>query len=100
VQLRLGATATLHLDDGVADEAWAASREMSRLTYATEHPPGAEVPAPPAAPADVAAARDNFAVLVLRMDSLDWLLLAHAGHRRARFDWDAAGALAAKWIAP
>ncbi|WP_137124281.1 pyridoxamine 5'-phosphate oxidase family protein [Roseomonas sp. HF4] len=100
VQLRLGAKATLHLDDAVADEAWTASRAMSRLTYATEHPPGAEVAAPPASPAEVGTARDNFAVLVLRMDSLDWLLLAHAGHRRARFAWDAAGRLAASWVAP
>lgn len=100
VQLRLGATATLHLDDPVAHEAWAASREMSRLTYATAHPPGTEVQAPPAVPAEVAAARGNFAVVMLRMDSLDWLLLAHVGHRRARFAWDMAGRLTARWVAP
>jgi len=100
VQLRLAATATLHLDDAVADAAWAASREMSRRCYAAPDAPGTEVALPPPAPADDEGGRANFAAVTLRLRSLDWLLLAHAGHRRARFDWDEEGGRAARWIAP
>ena len=30
-------------------------------------------------------ARENFAVLLIEPTSLDWLYLAHDGHRRAQF---------------
>lgn len=100
VQLRIAGVATLHLDDAVADAAWAASREMSRMCYATPHAPGAPVEAPPPAPQDPAAGRGNFAAVTLRIDTLDWLLLAASRHRRARFAWGADGTLAAGWIAP
>lgn len=100
LQLRLAGRATLHLDDAIADAAWAASRKTSRMTYATEWAPGTALPAPPAAPEDALGGRRNFAALVLRVDSLDWLLLDPAGHCRARFDWAADGAMAASWVAP
>lgn len=100
VQLRLSGHASLHLDDATADAAWAASREMSRMCYAAADAPGTPVPVPPEAPRDAAGGRANFAAVTLRVDSLDWLLLAHAGHRRARFTWDAAGTHSASWIAP
>lgn len=100
MQLRVAGVATLHLDDAVADAAWAASRETSRMTYATAHPPGTALPAPAPAPHDGAAGRGNFAALLLRIDSLDWLLLDPAGHRRARFAWGQDGAPAATWLAP
>jgi hypothetical protein len=100
VQIRIGGRAMLHLDDAVADAAWAGSREMSRMCYAAPHAPGTPVAAPPAAPDDAVAGRANFAAVTLRADTLDWLHLAQAGHRRARFAWDAAGGLAATWLAP
>jgi|LNFM01.1.fsa_nt_gb hypothetical protein len=100
VQLRLSGRASLHLDDATAEDAWTASREMSRVTYATADAPGTPVAAPPAAPDDPLAGRVHFAAIVLRVDALDWLLLAAAGHRRARFGWDDAGALSAGWVAP
>lgn len=100
VQLRLAGRATLHLDDTTADAAWAASREMSRMCYAAAQPPGAPLTAPIPAPTDAAAGRPHFAAVTLAIESLDWLHLAHAGHRRARFAWDASGTLAATWLAP
>lgn len=100
MQLRLACHATLHLDDAAADSAWAASRETSRMTYATAHPPGMILPAPSAAPDDALAGRANFALMVLAFGSLDWLLLESAGHARARFDWAADGTMTAHWIAP
>ncbi|BDG72198.1 pyridoxamine 5'-phosphate oxidase family protein [Roseomonas fluvialis] len=100
VQLRVAGITTLHVDDAVAQAAWTASREMSRMTYATLHAPGAPVDAPPDAPQDATAGAVNFAALSLRIDAMDWLLLAAAGHRRARFAWDPDGVLSAGWIAP
>ena len=100
VQLRLTGHAMLHLDDETAESAWAASREMSRMCYATPHAPGARLAAPPEAPRDAEGGRGNFAAVTLRIAALDWLMLAHAGHRRARFAWDAEGRLDASWRAP
>jgi hypothetical protein len=100
VQMRLAGRAMLHLDDATADAAWDSSREMSRVTYATADAPGTPVAAPPAAPHDPVAGRANFAVSLLRIVTLDWLLLAAAGHRRARFAWDGSGAQSAGWVAP
>ncbi len=100
MQLRLVGHATLHHDDAIADVAWATSRETSRMTYASAHPPGTTLPAPPPAPTDPHAGRGHFAALLLRFDSLDWLLIDRAGHARARFAWAADGAMTATWLAP
>lgn len=98
LQLRLTGTAAVH-DDALADAAWDSSREMSRMCYAAEHAPGTEVEEPPPAPTDSAAGRANFRALLITVETLDWLLLLAAGHRRARFDWRD-GTLAASWVAP
>lgn len=100
LQLRFAGQARLHLDDALADAAWTASREGSLVCYAAAQAPGTAIAAPAAAPRFAAAGRANFAVISLVFDSLDWLLLDPAGHRRARFAWDGAGRLAAEWIAP
>lgn len=101
VQIRLSGLATLHHGpDALADAAWAAAHPSSRLSYASDFVPGSTVPEPPPAPTDSAAARDRFAVLLLRFDALEWLWLAPHGHRRARFAWDAEGRLAATWLVP
>jgi hypothetical protein len=100
VQLRMGGVASLHLDDAVADEAWAGSRAMSRMIYATPHAPGDPVAEPLPSPVDAEGGRNNFCAVLLRIDTLDVLLLAASGHRRVRFAWDDAGALSAGWVAP
>jgi len=101
VQIRLSGRISLHAESALADAAWAASHPGSRLCYAIAPGPGTPVAAPPAAPLALdAAARDNFAALVLHFDTLEWLWLAAAGHRRAHFAWDAAGACAARWLVP
>lgn len=100
IQLRVAGRATLHLDDAVADAAWAASRASSRMCYAAPDASGAIVPIPPTAPKDSDIGRPHFAAVVIGFHRLEWLWLAAAGHQRARFSWDEAGQLSADWIAP
>lgn len=100
LQLRLSGVAALHGGDEVAAAAWQASRDASRMIYAVEPGPGTPVAAPPAAPDDAAAGAARFRVILLRFDRLEWLELAHAGHRRARFDWQGEGPPAATWLVP
>ncbi|MBY0335496.1 MAG: pyridoxamine 5'-phosphate oxidase family protein [Acetobacteraceae bacterium] len=99
VQIRLRCVATRHDADAVAEAAWTASRSFSRLCYAVEPGPATPVPAPAAAPREEANGRAHFGALVLRFDALEWLWLAHGGHRRARFAWGADG-LEATWLVP
>lgn len=99
VQLRLSGTVSLHAGDAVAASAWAESRPASRTCYAAAHAPGAEVHAPAPAPTDTDAGWPNFVAICLRLEVLDYLSLAHSGHRRARFDWRD-GALVGRWVAP
>jgi pyridoxamine 5'-phosphate oxidase len=99
IQLRLLGRATLHHDDALAAAAWAASRPFSRLCYAAAEAPGALLTAPVPAPRE-GEGRANFAAIVLAFDQVDWLWLDAAGHRRARFTWNASATPRAEWLAP
>lgn len=93
LQLRLGAQARIHAQDSISDQAWLNSRPQSRLCYEQSVAPGAPVAAPlPELPVDARAARAddgrlNFAVLIIVVDTVEWLYLAIEGHRRARWVW-------------
>lgn len=111
VQLRLRGTATVHDDDPDSDAAWEATSTMSRRCYLTDAAPGtpsttptsglsAELAAVLRPPLEAThAGRERFAVVSVRVQSLDWLHLAAAGQRRAGFsrndgDW------IAQWMVP
>jgi len=100
VQIRLSAVARVHAGDDTARAAWATVPSSARAVYAINPAPGTEVPAPPPAPTDRGDAFANFAVLALTFDSLEWLWLDQAGHRRARFTWGADGLNHAAWLVP
>ncbi|MGG5823384.1 pyridoxamine 5'-phosphate oxidase family protein [Falsiroseomonas sp. HW251] len=98
LQIRLSGAAEV-LGDERAEAAWQASRDFSRMCYAIEPGPGTPVAEPPPAPRDAEAGRPHFRVIAMVFDVMDWLELAHDGHRRARFDWRA-GALRSDWLVP
>ena len=100
-QLVLATAAAVHADDVLADERWAATGRSGRATYARPHPPGTAVAAPwqDDAAANADAGRANFAVVRGVVQSLDVLLLHHAGHQRALFTFDDSRA-AATWLTP
>jgi pyridoxamine 5'-phosphate oxidase len=61
------------------------------LDYLSPLPPGS----PLAHPTPERGSREHFAVVTGRVERIDWLDLAVAGHRRAVFD-----ATGARWIQP
>ena len=98
VQLRMLGHATLHADDRLADEQWAATRIATRLNYCAAEPPGTPVDRPSSGLPDFLLdkvptlletdrGRKNFMLIACRFDSMDWLILRALGNRRARFHW-------------
>jgi pyridoxamine 5'-phosphate oxidase len=107
IQLRLSGRATLHHTDKIAEAAWQGSQRMSRACYGTMPGPGSVIDqgsafSMPDTADDTAleGGRAHFAAMLIRVESLEWLYLAYEGHRRAQFQWDAGGKLAARWLAP
>jgi pyridoxamine 5'-phosphate oxidase len=102
IQIRVEGTASLHTDDAVADAAWEVSREFSRICYGTAPAPGTLLGeggdfALPSESSEIAAGRANFSTVVIRAETIEWLYLAHAGHRRARFEVAGGDGV---WLAP
>jgi hypothetical protein len=106
LQLRLWGQAELHVKDGRAAEAWTALYPPLRTPYRARYAPGRPLEAPAAAdpkktarsPANPDAGFENFAFVAIRVVRLEWLALRPAGHRRARFEWNAGWE--GHWLAP
>jgi len=97
LQLRCSGVGRIAADGGMADAAWAASAPSSRRCYLAPTAPSSRTDAPTSGlPADYdarlptmaesEAGRGNFAALTIMLDRIDWLYLAHDGHRRALFE--------------
>lgn len=110
VQLRMTGVARVEVDGPIADAAWAAASPLSRRCYLAETGPSAPLPAPGSALpahlighrpglAESEAGRAVFAVIVARIDTLDWLRLDASGGLRARFARTQQG-WHGGWIAP
>lgn len=111
LQLRLWADATVHAGDAVARRAWDALGRASRRAYLAPRTPGEPLAEPDANLPEAFVHRlpeaaesepgfANFAAIVLRVASLEWLRLGRTGHQRARFDWPADGAPRAAFVRP
>jgi pyridoxamine 5'-phosphate oxidase len=95
MQLRLAATAIIHTDDDVANEAWEQAKLASRLTYTTSSASGTILTAPElinlnqteVEPELITIARNNFCVVETTVQEMDWVLLHHTGNRRALFNY-------------
>jgi pyridoxamine 5'-phosphate oxidase len=104
VQIRLEGTANLLDGDAAGADAWAKTRAMSRICYAQAAAPGSPV-ADPAAATIASTDGDsfgieNFIAVRIAVHSLDWLYLAHAGHRRALFTFNGPALRSQTWLAP
>ncbi|PXW62956.1 pyridoxamine 5'-phosphate oxidase family protein [Methylobacterium sp. B4] len=90
LQLRLEARASLHVDDEIADAAWASALAMSRVCYGVQPAPGTALPAGeayalPDEDPEARVGRENFCAVMLTAERLDLLYLDRRGHRRAVF---------------
>jgi pyridoxamine 5'-phosphate oxidase len=111
VQLRL--TGKIRVEtDGTADTAWTTSTTFARRCYMAQAAPGNISPGPTSGlpnwiegkqpeEAQLESARANFAVMIVTIDSLEWLYLANAGHRRAIWHWDDPNRMwSGDWLVP
>lgn len=96
IQIRAHGQGRIETSGAIVEGAWADASEYARRCYLAEAGPGTPATGPVSGlPADVEGirpnyeqllpARENFAVLLVSLTSLDWLYLAHNGHRRAKF---------------
>ncbi len=102
IQLRLDCGLSIHVDDDLAREAWAATRDFSRVCYQVMRAPGEALSDPAAVPfsaEDSHDGADNFAVIAAQVTRIEWLYLAAQGHRRAEFHWRG-GAWQGRWLVP
>lgn len=111
-QLRLTGIAFLHTDDALAEEAWEKTALYSRRCYLSVEAPSAssEIPTSGLPESFIDAnpsigestlGRKNFGVVLIQVQSLDWLNLNAHGHRRAKFTYDDSGTLnGSTWLVP
>jgi pyridoxamine 5'-phosphate oxidase len=99
IQLRMDGHVSLHTDDAVAEKAWRGSRPESRAAYGVKIAPGSAVDTPSSAPQSNDDGRENFAVALVHVESLEWIYLNAEGNRRAIFSW-ANGVLKSNWLQP
>ena len=111
LQARVTGRTEVIADGPAFDAAWAATTPSARRCYLGPFAPGAaadgpEPNVPPAfagrdpTDAESRPGRANFRLLRTTARAIDWLHLAHDGHRRARFTRDdAGGAWTGGWVA-
>jgi hypothetical protein len=111
-QIRLSGRAHIAADGDVTDFAWSGSTPFARRCYMAEAAPGTPIAQPSSGlPAWIEGKqpeedqltdyRGNFAALMFQVDSIEWLYLANAGHRRARWQWDQTQKLwLGNWLVP
>ena len=110
VQLRVRGQGRIESDTPLVDEAWENSTNFARRCYLGEGPGAVSDRPTSGLPAefegvepeshDIVPARENFACLIVELQSLDWFYLAHTGHVRAQFARQAGGEWEGRWVAP
>jgi len=102
IQLRLDCRLSVHIGDQIARDAWAATRDFSRICYQVMQGPGEAVSDPREVPFSSDDSNDgwnHFAVIAALVTRIEWLYLAHQGHRRAEFVWQD-GDWQGRWLVP
>ncbi len=88
LQIRIAAQAIVHHHNACAENAWLASRPMSRACYTSTHPPGTPIklfpPAPPVPNETDRSGFNVFAVVACHFETIELLSLHASGHQRVR----------------
>lgn len=106
LQVRMTGRGRIHHADAVAEAGWRNSQPMSQACYGTWPAPGSVIgeggafSLPASHTPELAAGEANFAALVVTVETLETLYLAHRGHRRALFAWGGASLVRKAWLAP
>lgn len=111
-QYRLTGMARIETDTEVADQAWAEATLFAKRCYLADPAPGtvsavavsglaADIEGrKPDDELEVAPGRANFALLMADIDTIEFLHLAHTGHRRALFRKSRDGSWTGHWLVP
>jgi pyridoxamine 5'-phosphate oxidase len=110
IQLRLRGTATIDTSSAQRQAAWERTSLYGRRCYLGDVGPGGVANAPTSGlPANVEGIEPSaertvpglahFALLWVTVTHIEWLFLAHQGHRRARFEANPTG-WAGRWLIP
>jgi pyridoxamine 5'-phosphate oxidase len=91
VQLRVEGEAKRHTQDEVARDGWIASQPMSRVGYGSTPGPGAVIEKPdqfvlPPKQEMTEIGYENFGVIIVTVQAIEWLLLKQGQNRRAKLD--------------
>jgi|DewCreStandDraft_2_1066082.scaffolds.fasta_scaffold00390_40 hypothetical protein len=110
IQVRIKGVASIHTDDELADEQWRSTQLLSKRCYLGLPPSMAVEKSVPGFPEEymdrvptfeeAESGRQNFAVILSTIDSIDCLELSVRGHRRSLFTWNHSGELQTKWLTP
>jgi len=112
IQLRLSGVGRVEHDSAVCEAAWNEATLYGKRCYLADPAPGSTVGAPTSGldplmegrkpeGFEVAPARENFAVLLVEICQIEWLYLAHTGHRRALFTWNtSSNDWESEWLVP
>lgn len=111
VQIRARGKAIIHGEDEVARIAWDSSKAFARRCYLEDPGPSSlseaatsglteELEGREPTPEELDIAFPLFRVVLIHVESLDWLYLSHLGHRRALFTWRGDGEREATWLVP
>ncbi len=98
IQLRVKGKAVLHFNNDITAEAWTKTALSSRRCYLTIENPSSFSAIPTSGLTEKIeqenftreeseVGKDHFGIVAIQVESIEWLWLHHAGHRRAFFDY-------------
>tara|TARA_B100001093_G_scaffold429939_1_gene425406 strand:- start:2175 stop:2768 length:594 start_codon:yes stop_codon:yes gene_type:complete len=91
IQIKLQGKISIHLDDSISEDAWNGSTSRSKKCYSVKGGSTKEIEDPQEYDIEDFNVEDgykNFAVLMFKFKSLEFLYLKSSGHRRAIHRWD------------
>lgn len=111
-QFRLSGIARIETDTPAVDQAWSEATLFAKRCYLADPAPGTVSDMPvsglasdiegrkPEDEQEVAPGRANFALLMAQIHTIEFLHLAHTGHRRALFSRTPDGVWQGQWLVP
>ncbi len=98
IQLRVKGKAVLHFNNDITEEAWSKTALSSRRCYLTNESPSSFSSIPTSGLTEKIeqenftleeseVGKQHFGIVAIQVESIEWLWLHHAGHRRALFNY-------------